>query len=228
MGAKNFIGSLSDAFGGSISNVFKVYQEKEKVKKLFQARVLYVSSRGVIEGLHEDEKIFADLNIVEDLARIKGLDRIFFIIKKHVDTRGQHVVFLSEGYHRNIDLEKYYRYVKIKKKDDKLLDPNELLFKKEFEDVENAKTEFFKTLKGSDFQVTIDMNYSDHHLAKELTVDAAKILDVNMFKLLEDTPNRTIYMMLIIGFLGGSVFTGGLGFLFIITLEFIKLLGSGG
>lgn len=214
---KNATEGLSD----TTTHVLRTAKEYRKIQRMQGARIIFADSSHMIHGLTKNDMIYADLNITKNLAKIKGLDRIFILEDKYYDADGNIVVVLSDGYHKTLNLTKYRKYMDVELKG---LKPNEKANVLSFLNVENEKSDNLMHLDVKDFDVSIKLDTLDNELSKDFTDEAEKVMAATYFSLLEDTPNRTVIMLLIMGFLGGLVFGTTLCFMFILGLEVLKLL----
>jgi len=201
-------------------NVFKTYKAYKKIEKINFARVIYADNSGIIYGLTENDLIYADVNIEQDVAKVKGMNRLFFIERLYRSMDGTPIIVLSDGNHKAINLRKHRAYYKMHDTQMKNQKPEDYLKVLENSDEKLA----MDNLKVDSIDVTLDLNAIDNEMKKDLSVKADRIMSSNMFRLLDDVPNRTIIMMLIIGFLGGSLLTSLFTFFIMIGIEVLKLL----
>ena len=180
-----------------VRNIFNALGELKEVRRIERKKIVTVN---LVEKTGVIYPVKGKLDVSEYFLYLPQYSRIFFLDREHYTNKLKRVFYVSSHYHRTLDLNaplgpRGKLTITI---------PNTEKWKK-FQTKKNPA--LYKTidLSAQDLELTLDLNAKDSEKAKSFSIEACKVMVTKMLEVFDDTPRRTIIIVLIFGVLIGMV-----------------------
>jgi len=183
-----FVGAIRTGIKEFVLSILEL-RELKKLKRKTRCRVVYVTPDNILYTF------MGKLSVNGDLLVIPVFDRLFWVNKIYRDEKFRPVVFVSEKYHRTLDLEMLNKMIKdsnnVESLDDVLEDEN--LIKNLSED------------ELAQLDSTINLNILDNPLSLDFSELSFKVVSTKAFEALEEPAKRMVMIVFAFGLLIGMV-----------------------